>query len=191
MQLPTRNEALELLFEYTKTDSLRKHALAVEQVLRCYAGKYGQPAELWGLTGLLHDFDYERFPTAEDHPFRGVEILRGLGYPDELLTAILGHAAYTGTPRESLLSKVLFACDELTGFIFAVTYVRPSKSVIDVKVKSVLKKLKTPSFAAKVSRQDIEDGILELGIDRAAHIQFVIDALKEKAAELGLSGTGD
>ncbi|NQV36760.1 MAG: HDIG domain-containing protein [Candidatus Marinimicrobia bacterium] len=188
MELPDRKEALELFFEYTKTESLRKHGLAVEQVLRSYARKNGEDEELWGITGLLHDFDYEQHPTANEHPMVGVSILREKEYPEACCEAIMGHAAYTGTPRNSLLSKVLFASDELTGFIFAVTYVRPSKSIHDVKVKSVTKKLKTSSFAAKVSREDIALGIEELGVERAEHIQFVIDALKEKASELGLAG---
>ena len=185
---PSRAEALKLFFEYTKTESLHKHGLAVEQVMRKLAQKYGEDEELWGITGLLHDFDYEKFPTAEEHPYKGNEILKAKGYPREMLDAIMGHADYTGVPRESLLAKALFSCDELSGFMFAVTYVRPSKAVADVKVKSVTKKLKDRSFAAKVSREDVEKGIAELGVDRAQHIQFVIDALKEKAAELGLAG---
>ena len=188
MGLPSRKHALDLFFEYTKTDSLRKHGLALEQVMRSYARKHGEDEELWGLTGLLHDFDYEQYPTEEEHPMVGVSILRDKGYPEALCEAIMGHADYTGTPRHFLMSKVLFASDELTGFIFAVTFVRPSKSVHDVKVKSVTKKLKSPSFAAKVNRDDIALGIEELGVDRAEHIQFIIDALKEKAAELGLAG---
>ena len=185
---PSRAEALKLFFEYTKTESLRKHGLAVEQVMRKLAQKYGEDEELWGITGLLHDFDYEKFPTAEEHPYKGNEILKAKGYPREMLDAIMGHADYSGVPRESLLAKALFSCDELSGFMFAVTYVRPSKAIVDVKVKSVTKKLKDRSFAAKVSREDVEKGIVELGVDRAEHIQFVIDALKEKAAELGLAG---
>ncbi len=183
-----RNEALNLLKEYTKSDSLLRHAYAVEQVLRKYAVKYGEDEDKWGVTGLLHDFDYERFPTAEEHPFRGNKILKEYGYEDEILDAIMGHADYTGVPRTTLLAKTLFACDELSGFIFAVTYVRPSKSINDVKVRSVTKKLKDKGFAAKVSREDINKGIEELGVDRTEHIQFVIEALKEKAAELGLAG---
>ncbi|NQT96391.1 MAG: HDIG domain-containing protein [Candidatus Marinimicrobia bacterium] len=185
---PSRAEALKLFFEYTKTESLRKHGLAVEQVMRKLAQKYGEDEELWGITGLLHDFDYEKFPTAEEHPYKGNEILKAKGYPREMLDAIMGHADYTGIARESLLAKALFSCDELSGFMFAVTYVRPSKAVADVKVKSVTKKLKDRSFAAKVSRADVEKGIVELGVDRAQHIQFVIDAMKEKAEELGLAG---
>lgn len=183
-----RQKGLNLLKEYTKSDSLLRHAYAVEQIMRKYAQKYGENEDKWGITGLLHDFDYEKYPTAEDHPFVGNKILKEHGYEDDILDAIMGHAEYTGVPRKSLMAKTLFACDELTGFIFAVTYVRPSKSVNDVKVKSVTKKLKDKGFAAKVSRTDINNGIEELGVDRAEHIQFVIDALKEKAEELGLAG---
>jgi len=183
-----RQEALKLLKEYTKSDSLLRHAYAVEQAMRKYAQKFNEDEDKWGVTGLLHDFDYEKYPTAEEHPFVGNKILKENGYEDDILNAIMGHADYTGVPRESLMSKTLFACDELAGFIFAVTYVRPSKSILDVKVKSVTKKLKDKGFAAKVSREDINNGIAELGVDRTEHIQFVIDALKEKASELGLAG---
>ncbi len=183
-----RQKALNILQEYTKSDSLLRHAYAVEQVMRKYAIKYGEDEDKWGITGLLHDFDYEKYPTAESHPFVGNKILKEHGYEDEILDAIMGHADYTGVQRSTLLAKTLFACDELAGFIFAVTYVRPSKSINDVKVKSVTKKLKNKGFAAKVSREDINNGIEELGVDRAEHIQFVIDALKEKASELGLAG---
>ena len=183
-----RQEALNLLKEYTKSDSLLRHAYAVEQAMRKYAQKFGEDEDKWGVTGLLHDFDYEKYPTAEEHPFVGNKILKKHGYEEDILNAIMGHADYTGVPRNSLMAKTLFACDELAGFIFAVTYVRPSKSINDVKVKSVTKKLKDKGFAAKVSREDIHKGIEELGIDRAEHIQFVIDALKEKASELGLAG---
>jgi len=183
-----RKKALKLLKEYTKSDSLFRHAYAVEQAMRKYAQKFDEDEDKWGVTGLLHDFDYEKYPTAEEHPFEGNKILKEHGYEDDILEAIMGHADYTGVPRDSLMSKILFACDELAGFIFAVTYVRPSKSINDVKVKSVTKKLKDKGFAAKVSREDINKGIEELGIDRTEHIQFVIDALKEKASELGLAG---
>ncbi len=183
-----RQKALNLLQEYTKSDSLLRHAYAVEQVMRKYAIKYGEDEDKWGVTGLLHDFDYEKYPTAEEHPSVGNKILKDYGYDDDILDAIMGHADYTGVQRTTLLAKSLFACDELAGFIFAVTYVRPSKSITDVKVKSVTKKLKDKGFAAKVSREDIHNGIEELGVDRAEHIQFVIDAMKEKAAELGLAG---
>jgi len=190
MEKYDRNKALALLKEYTKSDSLLRHAYAVEQVMRKYAEKFGEDVEKWGITGLLHDFDYEKYPTAEEHPFVGNKILKEHGYEENILDAIMGHADYTGVPRTSLMAKTLFAVDELAGFIFAVTYVRPSKSVHDVKVKSVTKKLKDKRFAAKVSREDINKGIEELGVDRAEHIQFVIDALKEKAEELGLAGDG-
>ena len=183
-----RKEALVLLHEYTKSDSLLRHAYAVEQAMRKYAQKFGEDEDKWGVTGLLHDFDYEKYPSAEEHPFVGNKILKEHGYEDEIRDAIMGHADYTGVPRITLMAKTLFACDELSGFIFAVTYVRPSKSINDVKVKSVTKKLKDKGFAAKVSREDINKGIEELGIDRSEHIQFVIDALKEKASELGLAG---
>ena len=188
MAAKNREEALKLLQEYTKSDSLLRHAYAVEQAMRKYAEKFGEDVDKWGITGLLHDFDYEKYPTAEEHPFVGNEILKKHGYEQEILDAIMGHADYTGVARETLMAKTLFAVDELAGFIFAVTYVRPTKSIHDVKVKSVTKKLKDKGFAAKVSREDINKGIEELEVERAEHIQFVIDALKEKADELGLAG---
>jgi putative nucleotidyltransferase with HDIG domain len=183
---PTREEALSLLYEYTKSDSLRRHALGVEQVMRKMAEKYNGDLDEWGLTGLLHDFDYERYPTMEEHPYKGNEILKNNGYPDSICTAIMGHATYTGVPRETDMAKSLFSVDELTGFIFAVTYVRPFKSIFEVKPKSVKKKLKQKSFAASVLREDIYQSMEELNVDMTEHIQFVIDALKEKADELGL-----
>ena len=186
---PTREDALALLYEYTKSDSLRRHALGVEQAMRKMAEKYNGNSDEWGLTGLLHDFDYERYPTMEEHPYKGNEILKNNGYPDSICTAIMGHATYTGVPRETDMAKALFSVDELTGFIFAVTYVRPSKSIFEVKPKSVKKKLKQKSFAASVLREDIFQSMEELGVDMTEHIQFVIDALKEKADELGLKGT--
>ncbi len=188
MSLPTRADAWALLNEYTKTDSLLKHARAVEHVLRCYAESINADVELYGLVGLLHDFDYEAYPTAEEHPSVGNKILKEHGYPEEVTQAIMGHAPYTGVPRESQVAKALFAFDELTGFIFAVTYVRPSKSIKEVKPKSVKKKLKQRSFAASVNRDDIEQGIIELHVDRDAHIQFVIDALTQIDSEIGLAG---
>lgn len=183
-----RQAAWNLLCEYTKTESLRKHALGVEAAMRAMAAKYGGDPEVWGITGLLHDFDYEMFPTAEEHPYKGVEILRGLGYPEEILDAIMGHAEYTGVPRKTPLAKSLFAVDELVGFIFAVTYVRPSKSVHEVKPKSVRKKLKQRSFAASVNREDIVQGISDLELDENEHYQFVIDALGRVAEDIGLAG---
>jgi putative nucleotidyltransferase with HDIG domain len=188
MTLPSRDDAWNLLCEYTETDSLRNHARAVEQVMRAYARKWGEDEELYGIIGLLHDFDYEKYPTMEEHPYKGSEILREKGYPEEVITAIMGHATYTGVPRESQAAKTLFAVDELAGFMFAVTYVRPSKSIQEVTPKSVKKKLKQASFAASVNREDIEQGIVDLGVDRDEHIQFVIDAMKEIDEELGLRG---
>lgn len=186
--LPDRQTAWDLLCEYTESDSLRRHALGVEQAMRKMAEKYDGDPDTWGLTGLMHDFDYERYPTAEEHPYKGVEILREQGYPEEILTAIMGHATYTGVNRESDMAKALFAVDELVGFIFAVTYVRPSKSILEVKPKSVKKKFKQKSFAASVNRDDITQGMEELQVDPTEHIQFVIDALSEKAEDLGLAG---
>jgi|TARA_B100000315_G_scaffold122681_1_gene112545 putative nucleotidyltransferase with HDIG domain len=185
---PTREDALALLYEYTQSDSLRRHALGVEQAMRKMAEKYNGNSDEWGLTGLLHDFDYEMYPTQKEHPYKGNEILKEQGYPESICNAIMGHATYTGVPRDTDMAKALFAVDELTGFIFAVTYVRPSKSILEVKPKSVKKKLKQRSFAASVSRDDIFQGIDELNVDVTEHIQFVIDALKEKAEELGLKG---
>ena len=185
---PDRSEAIKLLHEYTKTDSLRRHALGVEQSMRKMADKYNGDPDEWGLTGLMHDFDYEMYPTMEDHPFRGNEILIKKGYPESITKAIMGHATYTGVPRDTDMAKSLFSVDELTGFIFAVTYVRPSKSILEVKPKSVKKKLKQKSFAASVIREDIFLSIEELGVDLTEHIQFVIDALSEKAEKLGLKG---
>ena len=185
---PLRSEAIKLLYEYTKTDSLRRHALGVEQAMRKMAEKYNGDLDEWGLTGLMHDFDYEMYPTIEDHPFRGNEILVEKGYPESITNAIMGHATYTGVTRDTEMAKSLFSVDELTGFIFAVTYVRPSKSILEVKPKSVKKKLKQKSFAASVIREDIFQSIEELGVDLTEHIQFVIDALSEKAEVLGLKG---
>ena len=187
---PTREDALALLYEYTQSDSLRRHALGVEQAMRKMAEKYNGNSVEWGLTGLLHDFDYEMYPTLEDHPYKGNKILKEQGYPESICNAIMGHATYTGVPRDTDMAKALFAVDELTGFIFAVTYVRPSKSILEVQPKSVKKKLKQRSFAASVNRDDIFQSIDELDVDMTEHIQFVIDALKEKAEELGLKGDG-
>ena len=185
---PLREDAMKLLYEYTKTDSLRRHALGVEQSMRKMAVKYNGDPNEWGITGLMHDFDYEMHPTIEEHPYIGNEILKSKGYPESITQAIMGHATYTGVSRETDMAKALFAVDELTGFIFAVTYVRPSKSIYEVKPKSVKKKLKQKSFAASVLREDIFQSVEELGVDLTEHIQFVIDALAEKAEELGLKG---
>jgi putative nucleotidyltransferase with HDIG domain len=192
--LPPRSVTLALVHEYTASESLRKHMLSVEAAMRAYAGKFGEDEERWGTAGLVHDFDYERFPnnahspTAE-HPSEGVRILRGKGYPEDILQAILGHAHYTNTPRESQMAKTLFAVDELTGLITATALVRPSKSVHEVDAKSVRKKMKDKAFARGVSREDVINGAQELGVDLDEHITFVIAAMQARSAELGLSGS--
>ena len=192
--LPSRSEALALMHEYTASDSLRKHMLAVEGAMRAYAARFGEDEEKWGLAGLLHDFDYERFPNAahspiEEHPAAGVRILRERGYPDDILEAILGHAHYTNTARKSKMAKTLFAVDELTGLITATALVRPSKSVHEVDAKSVRKKMKDKAFARGVSRDDVINGASELGVDLDEHITFVIASMQARAADLGLSGS--
>ena len=187
----TRDDAWCLLTEFTLSESLRKHALAVEACLRAYARKFGEDEELWGLVGLIHDFDYEKYPSAEDHPFKGSEILRERGYSDEVRRAILSHANYSGVPRESRLEKTLFACDELAGFITASALVKPNKSLAEVEAKSVRKKMKDKAFARSVSRDDIVNGTADLGVDLEEHIAFCIEAMKAIAAELGLAGKDD
>ncbi|MFZ6033376.1 MAG: HDIG domain-containing metalloprotein [Melioribacter sp.] len=181
-----RNYCLDLLKQYTKSESLIKHALAVESCVRAYAEKFGEEAEYWGNVALLHDFDYEMYPTAEEHPYKGAEILKDLGFDEEFVNAILSHADYTGVERNSLLKKTLYACDELAGFITAVTYVRPSKSIDEVEVKSVLKKMKDKAFARAVNREDIKKGAEELGVPLNEHIQFCIEAMKKNKEILGL-----
>jgi putative nucleotidyltransferase with HDIG domain len=192
--VPTRHEAWELVCEWTESDSLRKHMLAVEAAVRAYARKFGEDEELWAIAGLVHDLDYERYPDLETgHPRHGVEELRKRDYPDEVIHAVLGHADFMGVPRETRLDKALFACDELAGFITACAYVRP-EGINGMKTKSVKKKLKQPSFAAAVNRDDVYRGAEELepesGLDFDQHVQFVIDALAEQADELGLAGKG-
>ncbi|MBA3466276.1 MAG: HD domain-containing protein [Gemmatimonadaceae bacterium] len=192
--LPSRDQALALVHEYTASDSLRKHMLAVEGAMRSYAGKFGEDVERWGLAGLLHDFDYERFPNAshsptEEHPSEGVRILRGLGYPEDILQAILGHAHYANVARETKMAKTLFAVDELTGLITATALVRPSKSVHEVEARSVRKKMKDKAFARGVSRDDVVQGATELGVDLDEHISFVIAAMQARSADLGLAGS--
>jgi len=184
-----REKAFALLAEYTKKPGLIKHALAVEAAMRAYARKHGENEDEWGLVGLLHDFDYERWPTADDHPFRGEEILKQQGYPDWFRRAILSHANYSGVPRESNLEKALFACDELSGFLSACALVTPTKSLHDVKVKSVRKKMKAKAFAATVSREDITTGAEALGVDLNQHIEFVLESLRAIAPDLGLDGS--
>jgi predicted hydrolase (HD superfamily) len=174
--------------EYTASDSLRKHMLAVEAALRGYARKWGESEEDWGVVGLLHDFDYERWPDLENHPFRGVEILKEKGYPDWVTRAILSHAEYSGVPRESRLEKALFACDELSGFVTAAALVRPSKSVLDLETSSVLKRMKDKAFARAVSRDDIRKGAEEIGLPLDEHVGNVIAFMRERADLLGLRG---
>lgn len=181
----TYNEALELLHNYVESDALRKHMYAVECAMRAYARKFNEDEEKWAITGLLHDFDYERYPNAPDHPLKGAEILRQHNYPEDVITAILGHATYTNVPRESLMAKTLYACDELCGFIHAVAIIRPNK-IADLEVSSVKKKLKDKGFARNISREDINHGSQELQIPLDEHIQFVIEAMKQNNERLGL-----
>jgi predicted hydrolase (HD superfamily) len=190
--MPDRAEAWELLCEYTKGDSLRKHAIAVETAMRACAKKYGDDladVDEWGLVGLLHDFDYEMFPNPDQHPFTGSNILCGRGYSERIIRAILGHATYTGVPRDTDMAKALFATDELCGFLVACALVRPSKSLDDLEVSSVKKKLKDKAFARSVNRDDIKQGVEELGVDIDEHIRFVIDALRPVQTEIGLNCT--
>ena len=187
-KLPTRERALALLHEYTRKPGLLKHALAVEAAMRKYAEKMGGDPHAWGLVGLLHDFDYERWPDPENHPFRGSEILAQQGYPEWFRRAILSHATYSGVSRESDMEQALFACDELCGFLTACALVTPNKSLHEVKVKSVRKKMKSKSFAQSVSRNDIVSGTADLGVELDEHISFVLEALRGIAGELGLAG---
>jgi predicted hydrolase (HD superfamily) len=187
--MPDRNEAWELLCEYTKGESLRKHALAVEAAMRACVKRYGaaeDDEDEWGLVGLLHDFDYEMFPSAEQHPFTGANILCGRGYSERFIRAIMGHATYTGVPRDTAMARALFATDELCGFLVACALVRPNKSLDDLEVASVRKKLKDKAFARSVNRDDIRQGIEELGVDLDEHIRFVIDALRPVQRQIGL-----
>jgi len=181
-----REYCLSLLKEYTKSESLLKHAYAVETCVRAYAKKFNEDENYWGCIALLHDFDYEMYPTEQEHPFKGSEILNEKGFGEEFRNSILSHANYSGVPRETLLQKTLFSCDELAGFITAVTYVRPNKTIDEVEVKSVKKKLKDKAFARTVSRDDIFNGADELGVLLDEHIQFCIDAMKANKEELGL-----
>jgi putative nucleotidyltransferase with HDIG domain len=184
-----REGAWCLLTEFTQSESLRKHALAVEACMRAYARKSGADEELWGMVGLLHDFDYEKYPSLEDHPYRGCEILEKRGYSEEVRRAIMSHAEYTGVERVSAMEKTLFACDELAGFITACALVKPGKSLAEVEAKSVRKKMKDKAFARSVHREDIVQGSVELGLDLEEHIAFCIEAMKGIAAELGLDGS--
>lgn len=184
-----RQAAWELLSEYTKNENLRKHALAVEACLRAYARKFGEDEETWGVVGLIHDFDYEMYPNAPDHPLKGSEILKEKGFPEELRLAILGHADYTGVPRETRLAKTLFACDELAGFITACSLVRPDR-ILTLEARSVRKRMKDKAFARSVSRDDINKGAEELGLPLEEHITFCIQAMRSIASELGLEPAG-
>jgi predicted hydrolase (HD superfamily) len=186
---PNRDDAWRLLSEYTTGESLLKHALGVEAAVRGYARKFGEDEEAWGTVALLHDFDYERWPSAEDHPFRGCEILGGLGYPEWFTRAILSHADYSGVPRESLLEKTLWACDEMAGFITAASLVRPSRSIMDLEPKSVVKRMKDKAFARAVKREDLRQGADLLGLALEEHIGNVIAFMRVEADALGLRGS--
>lgn len=185
IKMTDRNYCMSILKQYTKSESLIKHAFAVETCVRAYAKKFNQDENYWGNVALLHDFDYEKFPTAEEHPYKGNEILRELGFDEEFRMSIMSHADYTNIPRDTLLKKVLFACDELAGFITAVVYVRPSKSIDEVEVSSVKKKMKDKAFARAVSREDIIKGAELLDVSLEEHIRFCIEALKSNKTELG------
>lgn len=190
---PARADALALVHEYTASESLRKHMLAVEAAMRAYAPVYSGDADRWGVCGLVHDFDYERWPNAahsatEEHPAEGVRVLRGLGYPDDICEAILGHANYSGVARATPMARALFAVDELTGLITATALVKPTRSVHDVDAASVRKKMKDKGFARGVSREDVVNGAAELGVELDAHIAFVIEAMRGAAGALGLAG---
>src|SRR5438067_12858059 len=183
-----RTSAWNLLTEFTQSESLRKHALAVEACMRAYARKFGADEDLWGVVGLIHDFDYEKYPSAQEHPYKGNEILKERGYSDEIRRAIMSHAEYSGVSRDTAMEKALFACDELAGFITAVALIKPGKSLAEVDVKSVRKRMKDKAFARKVNRDDIINGAKDLGLNLDEHIVFCIEALKGIAKELGLSG---
>ena len=184
-----RDLAWDLLCEYTKNENLRKHALAVEACMRAYARKFGEDEEKWGVVGLIHDFDYEMYPTAPDHPLKGSEILTEKGYSEEIRRAILGHADYTGVPRDTLIARALFACDELAGFITACAYVRPDR-IATLEARSVRKRMKDKAFARAVSREDIAKGAEEIGVPLDEHIAFCIDAMRRTAGQLGLDSPG-
>jgi putative nucleotidyltransferase with HDIG domain len=187
--LLTRDAAWALLTEWTKSESLRKHALAVEASVRGYARRFGEDEEAWGLVALLHDFDYERYQTPADHPFRGCEELQRRGYPEWVTRAILSHADYSGVTRDTLLEKTLYACDEMSGFVTAASLVRPSKSVLDLEPASVVKRMKDKAFARNVSRDDLRRGAEELGLPLEEHVANVIAFMRERADALGLRGT--
>ena len=185
----SREAAWALVAEYTQSESLRKHMLAVEASVRGYARLWNEPEEDWAVVALLHDFDYERWPDQENHPYRGVEILKGQGYPEWVTRAILSHAEYSGVPRESRLEHALFACDEMSGFITACSLVRPSKSILDLEASSVTRRMKDKAFARAVSRDDLRKGADEVGLPLDQHIANVIASMRERAEALGLRGT--
>jgi len=189
-----REAAWCLLTEFTQSESLRKHALAVEACMRACARKFGSgladDEELWGVVGLVHDFDYEKYPSLEDHPYKGNAILKERGWPEAIMRAIMSHAEYTGVTRDTPMEKALFACDELAGFITAVALIKPGKSLAEVDVKSVRKRMKDKAFARKVNRDDIINGAAALGVDLDEHIGFCIEAMKPIAGKLGLDGSG-
>jgi putative nucleotidyltransferase with HDIG domain len=185
----SREQAWALVAEWTASESLRKHMLAVEAAVRGYAREFGEDEEGWGVVALLHDFDYERHPDQENHPFRGVEVLRGLGYPEWVTRAILSHAEYSGVPRESRLEHTLYACDEMSGFVMAAALVRPSKSLLDLEASSVMKRMKDKAFARAVNRDDLRRGAEELGLPLDVHIGNVIRFMRVQADSLGLRGT--
>lgn len=192
-KVPSREETLAIMHEYTASDSLRKHMLSVEAGMRAYAEKFGEDPERWGIAGLIHDFDYERYPNSahsatEEHPAEGVRLLREKGFPEDILEAILGHANYSGVPRASKMARTLYAVDELTGLITATALVRPSRSVMEVEARSVRKKMKDKAFARGVNRDDVIEGAADLGVDLDEHIDFVIRAMQAVAPSLGLAG---
>jgi putative nucleotidyltransferase with HDIG domain len=184
-----RDDAYALMTEYTQSESLRKHMLAVEAAVRGYARLFGENEDDWGVVALLHDFDYERYPDQENHPFRGVEILKAKGYPEWVTRAILSHAEYSGVARESRLERTLYACDEMAGFVTAAALVRPSKSVLDLEASSVVKRMKDKAFARAVNRDDLRRGAEEMGLPLDQHIANVIAFMRERAEALGLMGT--
>src|ERR687897_1298503 len=185
----SRDAAWALVTAHTQSESLRKHMLAVEAAVRGYARLFGQDEEAWGFVALVHDFDYEKYPDAQNHLFRGVEILQGLGYPEWVTRAILSHADYSGVPRESRLEHTLYACDEMAGFVTAATLVRPSRSILDLEAASVIKRMKDKAFARAVNRDDLRKGAEEMGLPLAEHIDNVIRFMRERAGELGLKGS--
>jgi putative nucleotidyltransferase with HDIG domain len=184
-----RTAAWGLLTEFTQSESLRKHALAVEACMRAYAQKFSSDEELWGIVGLLHDFDYDKYPSLEDHPYRGNEILKERGWSEEIRKAIMSHAEYTGVTRDTPMEKALFACDELAGFITACALVKPGKSLAEVEASSVKRKMKDKAFARSVNRADITNGAADLGVELEPHIAFCIEAMRRIAGELGLDGS--